>query len=122
MKDGPGRTLRDTAAASAAAAAAAVVVALALGQPRAGLALAVGLVLGSLNGVLARRGVGSGLPVSATSLARLAVLSAAGLRLPETEGELQKLLGVDVAWLVLLGLAGAQLMLAFAAAREMLRR
>jgi len=98
LKDGPGRTLRDTAAASAAAAAAAVVVALALGQPRAGLALAVGLVLGSLNGVLARRGVASGLPVSATSL------------------------GVDVAWLVLLGLAGAQLMLAFAAAREMLRR
>ena len=46
-------------------------VALALGQPRAGLALAVGLVLGSLNGVLARRGVASGLPVSATSLARL---------------------------------------------------
>jgi len=115
LKDGPGRTLRDTAAASAAAAAAAVVVALALGQPRAGLALAVGLVLGSLNGVLARRGVASGLPVSATSLARLAVLSAAGLGLGF-------LLGVDVAWLVLLGLAGAQLMLAFAAAREMLRR
>ena len=53
--------------------------------------------------------------MSATSLGRLAVLSAAGLGIGF-------LLGSDVAWLVLLGLAAAQVLLAIAAAREMLKR
>jgi hypothetical protein len=113
--DAPGRTLRLTGAASAVAALAVLALGLALGRPRGGLALAIGLLLGSLNGLLARRGLTSGLPMSATSLGRLAVLSATGLGVG-------LLLGVDVAWLVLIGLAAAQVLLAFAAAREMLRR
>lgn len=115
MRDGPARTLRLTAAGCAAAAAVAVATGVALGQARAGVALAVGLLVGSVNGLLAQRGVASGLPMQASSLGRLAVLSAAGLGIG-------LLLGLDVAWLVLLGLAAAQVMLAIAAAREMLRR
>ena len=115
MRDAPGRALRVTAASAAGLGAAALVVGLALGSGRIGLALAVGLLLGSVNGLLAVRGLTSGLPMSATSLGRLAMLSAAGLGIGF-------LLGSDVAWLVLLGLAAAQVLLAIAAAREMLKR
>ena len=115
MTDGPARTLRVTVAAAAAAALLALGAAAALGNARAGFALALGLLIGSANGLLARRGLASGLPVSATSLGRLALLSAAGLAAGF-------LIGADVAWLVLIGVAGAQGLLALAAAREMLRR
>ena len=115
LKDPAGRTLRLAAAAAAALAAVAVGLGLAIGQPRGGLALAAGLMLGSLNGVLARRTIGSALPMSASSLGRLAVLSATGLAAG-------LLMGVDVVWLVVLGLAAAQILLALAAAHEMLRR
>lgn len=77
---------------------------------RAGAALAAGLVIGSANGFLARRSLGLA-PFRMLSLGRLSVLTAAGVAVGV-------LLGVDVLWLVALGLALAQLALTAAAVRE----
>ncbi|GAC1656711.1 MAG: hypothetical protein NVS9B1_12700 [Candidatus Dormibacteraceae bacterium] len=104
-----------TAIACAAMALAAIVLALILGHPRAGLALGAGLVIGSANGYLARKSLNVDIPFRATSLGRLAVISMAGLAAGI-------LLGMDVAWLALVGLAAAQLVLAGAAVRGMLAR
>jgi hypothetical protein len=111
----PARALRITAVGAVACASVAALAGLALGAPRAGFSLALGLVIGATNGLLARRGVTAGLPASASSLGRLAILSAAGLAIG-------LLFGVDVAWLVPLGLGAAQLMLAAAAVLEMVRQ
>ena len=102
--------LMTTAIACAAMAVAAALLALALGHPRAGFALGAGLVVGSLNGFLAERALRSAVPFRATSLARMAVLSVAGLAIG-------LLLGMDVAWLPLVGIAVAQIVLAVVAAR-----
>jgi hypothetical protein len=83
------------------------------GHTRAGIALAAGLVIGSFNGLWARRTVGSEIPFRAASLGRLAVLSAIGLAIGFA-------LGSDVAWLTLIGLAIAQFILAGAAFKEIL--
>lgn len=106
------RALRNTIAFSTFAAAAGLAALTVSGHPRAGLALAAGLLVGSVNGLWARRSLGSELSFRATSLGRLAVLSAAGLAIGFA-------LGTDVAWLTLAGLAVAQLALAGAALREM---
>ena len=79
---------------------------------RAGAALAVGLVIGSANGFLVQRVLGWG-SVRLLSLGRLAMLTGAGVALGLP-------LGVDLLWLVALGLALAQLALTAAAAREVL--
>ena len=107
------RALRTTVALSAAAAALAVCALTLLGHPRAGLALGAGLLIGSVNGMWARRSLGSEISFRATSLGRLGILSAAGLAVGFA-------LGTDVAWLALAGLAAAQLLLAGSALREML--
>jgi hypothetical protein len=107
--------VQTTAIACAAMALSAAVTSAALGHARPGLALAAGIVIGSANGYLARRALGSGISFRATSIARLAVLSAAGLAVG-------LLIGIDVAWLTLLGLAVAQLVLALVAARGLVGR
>lgn len=107
------RALRTTVALSVAVAVLAVCALTAGGHARAGVALAAGLLVGSLNGLWAQRTLGSELSFRATSLGRLAVLSAAGLAVGFA-------IGTDVAWLTLAGLAGAQLLLAGSALREML--
>jgi len=99
-----------TVIACAAMALAAIVVALVLGHPRAGLALGAGLLMGSVNGYFAERALRSPIPFRATSLARMAMLSMAGLAVG-------LLLGMDVAWLPLIGIAAAQIVLAVVAAR-----
>ena len=103
-----------TAIACAAMAIAASGIAVALGHPRAGLALAAGLLVGSANGYLAERAVGFGVAFRATSLARLALLSAVGLGAG-------LLLGLDVAWWSLIGLAAAQFVLVGMAIRQVVR-
>lgn len=85
------------------------------GYTRAGIAVALGLVLGSVNGALAERAMGAGVSVRLSSLPRLAVLTGAAIG-----GGL--LLGADYAWLVILGVAGAQAVLVAVAARSVLRR
>ncbi len=107
------RALRSTVAVSIAFAALALCGLTAWGHTRAGVALAAGLVIGSFNGLWARRTVGSEIPFRAASLGRLAVLTAIGLAVGFA-------LGTDVVWLTLVGLAVAQLILAGAALKEML--
>jgi hypothetical protein len=85
------------------------------GNPRAGAAVAVGLVLGSINGALAERALGAGVSFRLSSIPRLAVLSAAAIGAG-------LLLGSQYAWLVILGVAGAQAVLVLVAARSLLRR
>jgi hypothetical protein len=79
---------------------------------RAGAALAAGLLIGSANGFLANQALGLG-SFRMSSLARLAALSTVGVGVGY-------LLGVDLIWLVVAGLALAQLALSVAAAREVL--
>ena len=83
------------------------------GAQRAGLALAAGLVIGSLNGHWAVRNLGSEVSFRLTSMGRLAVLTAAALGAGF-------LLGTGVVWLALAGVAAAQLALAGAGLREAL--
>lgn len=113
------RALRNAALLSAGAAGLAVVAAAVAGHPRAGVALAAGLVLGALNGPWAQRTLGRGIGAGVASfrvmsLGRLAVLSAAGIGIGA-------LLGPEVAWLPVLGIGAAQLGLAAAAVVETAR-
>lgn len=97
--------------------AAAVVLAalVAAGHPRAGIAAAAGLALGSLNGVAAGRAFNAGMNPRASSLVRLVVLSGAAVAVA-------LLIGLDDAWLVLLGVGAAQMVLVGVAAGALLRR
>jgi hypothetical protein len=87
---------------------------LALGSWRGGVAIALGLLVGSVNGLMARRALGLDVSFRLTSLGRLAVLSVAGLGLGA-------LLGLPYIALVLVGIAAAQLVLAIAAASAVVR-
>ena len=82
---------------------------------RAGIAAAAGLALGSANGALAGRAFGAGLNPRASSLIRLALLSALAIAVGV-------LVGRQDAWLVLLGVGAAQLVLVGVAAGSLLRR
>ncbi len=107
------RALRNAVAVSVVSGAVAAFALAVLGRPRAGLALAAGLLIGSVNGYFVARSLGAGVPLHAGSLARLGVLTAAGLAAGFA-------LGTDVAWLALAGLAGSQLALAGASFKEAL--
>jgi len=85
------------------------------GDVRSGAAVALGLALGSINGLLAQRALDAGVSVRLSSLPRLALLTVAAIG-----GGL--LIGVSYAWLVILGVAGAQLVLVAVAARSLLKR
>jgi hypothetical protein len=107
--------VQTTVIACAAMALAAFAIAAVVGHPRAGLALAAGLLVGSANGVLISRSLRAGMPFQAASLGRLGVLSAAGLGIGF-------LLGLDVVAWTLFGLAAAQLALAAAGVFTLMRR
>jgi hypothetical protein len=79
----------------------------------AAVAFGAGLVIGSLNGLLARRALGSGLSFRASSLARLGVVSAVAIGVG-------LLLGSAAA--ALFGVAVAQLVLALASAVRLVRQ
>ena len=84
------------------------------GQPRAGLAVAIGLAVGGANAWLAARSVDAGLGFGVASMARIGLLSAialgAGLALDP-----------GVAWLTVLGVAASQLVMSAVAIRSVLR-
>jgi hypothetical protein len=80
------------------------------GQPRIGVALAAGLMIGAASGPLALRSLASGLPYSTVSMTRLMVQSAIALGVGYA-------LGTDVIWIPMLGVAGALAILAFVAVR-----
>ena len=92
----------------------AAAVGLATGSWRGGVAVALGLLVGSVNGFLARRTLGADAGFRVTSLGRLAILSAVGL-------VLGALLGLPYVPLVLLGIAAAQLVLAVVSTLTMIR-
>lgn len=106
--------MQRTVAASAACAVAAVAILSVLGHPLFGLALGAGLLIGSVNGLLIQRAFSSGAGFRAASMARLAVLTVAGLGVAS-------LFGLPTGIWVLLGLAGAQLLLAGLAITETVR-
>lgn len=86
----------------------------AVGSWRGGAAFAIGLLVGSVNGLLARRSLGLDVSFRMTSVGRLAILSAAGLGFGF-------LLGVPYVPLVLIGIAVAQLALAVVSAVSAVR-
>jgi len=94
--------VRQVSLVCAALAAVALVVFSLVGRPLAGIALAVGLLLGAGNGFLAARFLRLPLPFVASSLARL--------------------VGVENIWLVLLGAGASQFVLVAFAARAVARR
>jgi hypothetical protein len=109
---------RPARVASVICAAGAVVVAAifaSVGRPVAGLALAVGLLLGSLNGFIVGRLIVLPVPFVASSLLRLVTFSMVGIAVGLA-------FGLASIWLVILGLGIAQLTLAAAAFREVARR
>ena len=110
----PVRALR-TAVIAAAGSALVVLASFALvGDWRYGAALASGLLLGSLNGPWTYLSLRLDLPFRAHSVTRLAVLSAAGIGIG-------LLIAPATIWMVAIGLAAAQLLLAAASLRESLR-
>lgn len=111
LEAGAGRTTRVTASICVTLALASCAIASLVSHPTAGLALASGLLLGSVNGVLAHRSMAQALPIQMTSLGRLMLLSAAGLAIGF-------LLFPSSILLVIAGLALAQLTLAGVALRE----
>lgn len=106
--------LEKTVAACGAAAGLALIVGFTTGHWRPGTAMAVGLLLGSVNGYLARRALGAPTPFRTTSLWRLGLLTLVGLGLGV-------LLGYPTIPFVIGGLAIAQLVLATVAAVEVTR-
>jgi hypothetical protein len=83
-----------------------------LGWP-VGAGLAVGLLLGGLNPILARRLLGSGLPFQASSLFRLLTVSALGVGAG---------MALGAPWAPLAGLVTAQLVLMTASTAAYLRQ
>ena len=105
--------LRETVIASAILALVATTVGGVVGQWSIGLGLGAGLLIGSANGYAIDLLLGREAPFLATSVMRLATLSALGLLLAVA-------LGIS-AWPVMIGVAGAQLVMVGTGVRQGLR-
>jgi hypothetical protein len=75
-----------------------------IGQPRFGLALAAGLVVGAFTGVLTLRVLSSGFPFRMASMTRLAIQTFLALGIGY-------ILGIDVIWVPVLGLVASNVIL-----------
>lgn len=109
------RLLRNTLTASILAAGAVLAAGVATGQIRNALALSIGMLVGSGNGLLVQRSLALGVGFTALSLVRLLLLTGLGLGIG-------LLIGLAQVWLVVGGIAVAQLVLAGFAVREALAR
>ena len=107
-----GRLVRTASATAAGAAVLAVIVGASVGHIRVGAALAIGLLLGSVNGLATARLIRLPMPFVASSMLRLFTLSMVGAALGYA-------LGPPNIWLVILGIGVAQVLLAAAAIREL---
>ena len=105
--------LRETVIASALLALVATTVAGIFGQLSIGVGLGAGLLLGSANGYAIDALLGRAAPFLAASILRLAAFSALGLLLAVVAG--------ISAWSVMIGVAGAQLVMVGAGVRQGLR-
>jgi hypothetical protein len=92
----------------------AFVVLASLHQPRAGLALGIGLALGGLNGLLASRSADSAGSFRLLSLMRIGLLSTAALAVG-------LLLQPASAWVAVAGVASSQFVMSAIAVRSILR-
>ena len=108
-----GGVVRETVVASAALATVTVLLASVLGYLWLGVGLGAGLVVGSFNGRLVAGTLDMGTPFVASSLVRLAVLSAIAV--------LAALLLGTAVWAVLIGVGAAQLIMVGASIRQGLR-
>jgi len=110
-----GPAIRATTVICASAAAVVLAVLIPMGHGMEGVAVAAGLILGAGNALLARQLFRYGVPYAATSLARLAALSGVAVAS-----------GVFLGWrrvfLVVIGMAAAQLVSSTLAVREAVRR
>jgi len=109
------RMVLTSAAICAGAGVLAVIAFAAAGRALQGAALAVGLLLGAGNGVLAARLIRLPIPFFASSLLRLATLSMIGIAIGFA-------LGIANIWLVILGVGAAQFVLAATAVRAVAQR
>ena len=105
--------LRDSVVASAILALVVTTIAALFGQLLIGIGVATGLLLGSANGYAIQTLLGSATPFLAASMLRLATLSILGLLLAVVFG--------ISAWPVMIGVAGAQLVMVGAGVRQGLR-
>ena len=105
--------LRETVIASAVLALVATTIAGLFGQISIGVGLAAGLLLGSANGYAIQALLGHAAPFLAGSMLRLATFSALALLLAVAFG--------ISAWPVMIGIAGAQLVMVGAGVRQGLR-
>ena len=108
-----GGLLRDSVIASAILALVVTTIAAVFGQIGIGVGVAVGLLLGSANGYAIQAFLGLDTPFLAASMFRLATLSVLGLLLAVVFG--------ISAWPVMIGVAGAQLVMVGAGVRQGLR-
>jgi hypothetical protein len=108
-----GGILRTTVAASAVLAAIAAIAGLIVGRAEVGVGLAIGLVIGSFNGHALVALLDRHVPFVGASLVRMAIFSAGGIMLALIVGA--------TPWAVLLGVAGAQMVMVAAAVRQGLR-
>jgi hypothetical protein len=107
------RLIRNTVAVSGVVAICVVAFGIATGQIRNALALAIGLLVGSANGLMVQRSLALGVGFTAVSLVRLLLLTGLGLGIG-------LVIGLSQVWLVVGGIAIAQLVLAGFAVREAL--
>jgi hypothetical protein len=107
------RVVRDTMVVSVVLAATAMLAGFVIEQRTIGLSVALGLVVGAVNGELIRRVVVIGLPFVVSSIMRMLLLSGAALVVALLLGASQVAL--------LLGLAAAQFVMVGAAVRQGLR-
>jgi hypothetical protein len=108
-----GHLVRTASLLAAGGAVVAVIIGAVLGEVRASAALAIGLLLGSVNGLITLRMLAAPVPFVASSMLRLFTLSMIGAALGFT-------LGVANIWLVILGIGAAQVLLAASALRELM--
>jgi hypothetical protein len=108
-----GRLVRAALLVAACGAVVAVIVGVAVGHVGPSAAIAIGLLLGSVNGLIAGRMIRMPVPFVASSLLRLFTLSMIGAAIGYT-------LGVGNIWLVILGIGAAQMLLAASALRELM--
>ena len=76
----------------------------AIGQPRFGLAVAAGLVIGAFTGMLALQTLHSGFPFRMASMARLAIQTILGLGIGY-------MIGTDMIWVPIVGLVASYVIL-----------
>ena len=108
--DASSRAVWGAAKASLAAAGLSAIALSLIGQPRLGLALAAGLVVGAFTGVLTLRALHWGFPFRLANMTRLTIQTVLAVGIGY-------MLGIDVIWVPVLGLVASNVILGVVAVR-----